>query len=160
MATQRVIKRYENRKLYDTETRQYIRLTDIARLVREGQEVAVIDNSTGSDITAQTLSKIIAEEGPSRPALSVESLHQLLRRGAQSATAGWEQLQKGINRRVQDALEQKTPLREMREEITRLKARIRELEESLSQYELEVTDGSNDDGGDGSESGRKPDGEA
>lgn len=152
----RAIKRYENRKLYDTESKQYVRLTDISELVRAGDEVVVIDNSTGADITAQTLSKIIADGGPSRPSLSVDSLHQLLRKGAQSATAGWEQLQQGINRRVHDALEQKSPLREMREEITRLKTRIKELEESLSQYELEVTDGRNDDGGDGSETGREP----
>jgi polyhydroxyalkanoate synthesis repressor PhaR len=147
----RLIKRYDNRKLYDTEARQYVRLPDIAELVRAGNEVVVLDNATGVDITAQTLGKIIAEGDPSRPALSVDYLHQLLRKGTASATAGWEQLQKGINRRVQGAFEQRSPLREMREEISQLKARIKELEESLSK--LEVSDERNDDERDGAKPG-------
>jgi polyhydroxyalkanoate synthesis repressor PhaR len=58
----RIIKRYSNRKLYDTETKQYITLERIADLVREGIELQVVDNSSGEDLTALTLSQIILEQ--------------------------------------------------------------------------------------------------
>jgi polyhydroxyalkanoate synthesis repressor PhaR len=56
------IKRYPNRKLYDTEARQYITLDGIAMLIRAGNEVQVIDHSTGEDLTAITLTQIILEQ--------------------------------------------------------------------------------------------------
>lgn len=57
-----VIKRYPNRKLYDTQAKQYITLDRIAEIIREGQEVQVIDHTTGEDITALTLSQVILEQ--------------------------------------------------------------------------------------------------
>ncbi len=57
-----VIKRYPNRKLYDTEARAYISLERVARLVRAGVEVQVVDHATGEDLTALTLSQIIVEQ--------------------------------------------------------------------------------------------------
>jgi polyhydroxyalkanoate synthesis repressor PhaR len=56
-----VIKRYANRKLYDTEAKKYISLQGIAAMIRSGESVQVIDNVSGDDITAQTLSQIILE---------------------------------------------------------------------------------------------------
>ena len=56
------IKRYANRKLYDTEARKYVRLDGIAELIRNGQEVEVIDNETGEDLTAIVLTQIIYEQ--------------------------------------------------------------------------------------------------
>jgi len=58
----RVIKRYSNRKLYDTQEKQYITLDQIANLVREGEELQVVDNTSGEDLTALTLSQIILEQ--------------------------------------------------------------------------------------------------
>jgi len=57
-----VIKRYPNRKLYDTEGKQYITLEGIAALIRESQDVQVVDYATGEDLTALTLSQIIFEQ--------------------------------------------------------------------------------------------------
>ena len=57
-----VIKRYPNRKLYNTDTKQYITLDGIAALIRAGQEVKVLDNTTREDITAVTLTHIIFEQ--------------------------------------------------------------------------------------------------
>jgi len=57
-----IIKRYPNRKLYDTETKSYINLAGIAALIRQGHEVQVVDNTTGEDITSLTLSQIILEQ--------------------------------------------------------------------------------------------------
>jgi polyhydroxyalkanoate synthesis repressor PhaR len=57
-----LIKRYPNRKLYDTDAKQYITLDGIASLIRRGEEVQVIDYSSGEDLTTLTLTQIILEE--------------------------------------------------------------------------------------------------
>ncbi len=57
-----VIKRYPNRKLYNTATKQYITLSGIADLIRQGEDVQVVDHATGEDLTALTLSQIIFEQ--------------------------------------------------------------------------------------------------
>ncbi len=57
-----VIKRYPNRKLYDTEARHYIALERVAELIRGGGEVQVVDHATGADITAVILSQVIADQ--------------------------------------------------------------------------------------------------
>jgi len=56
-----IIKRYRNRKLYNTQSKRYITLEEIEELIKEHEEVQVIDNPTGNDITAITLSQIIFE---------------------------------------------------------------------------------------------------
>jgi polyhydroxyalkanoate synthesis repressor PhaR len=57
-----VIKRYPNRKLYDTEAKQYITLEGIAALIRKRHDVQVVDHASGDDLTALTLSQIIFEQ--------------------------------------------------------------------------------------------------
>lgn len=57
-----LIKRYPNRKLYNTEAKQYITLQEIATLLRQGQEIQVVDHATGEDLTALTLSQVILEQ--------------------------------------------------------------------------------------------------
>lgn len=61
-----IIKRYPNRKLYDTESKQYITLDGIAELIRGGSEVTVIDHASGEDLTALTLTQIIVEQEKKR----------------------------------------------------------------------------------------------
>ncbi|MDB4938095.1 MAG: hypothetical protein JWP87_5067 [Labilithrix sp.] len=58
----RVIKRYSNRKLYDTKDSRYVTLLQIAEMVRTGEEVQIIDNNTKEDLTEVTLAQIIYEE--------------------------------------------------------------------------------------------------
>ncbi len=63
-----LIKKYANRKLYDTRTSRYITLDGIAQLVREGHDIKVVDRDTGSDLTQVTLSQVVLSEekrGPS-----------------------------------------------------------------------------------------------
>ena len=57
-----IIKRYPNRKLYDTEAKRYVTLENIALMIQEGREVQVIDHETGEDLTNLTLSQIIFEQ--------------------------------------------------------------------------------------------------
>lgn len=58
----RVVKRYGNRKLYDTQASRYVTLDRIAELVRSGDDLRIIDNETGEDLTALTFAQIILEE--------------------------------------------------------------------------------------------------
>ena len=62
MSEARVIKRYANRKLYDTRSSQYVTLDQIAQMIRAGEEVRVLDNSSKDDLTSVTLAQIIFEE--------------------------------------------------------------------------------------------------
>ena len=57
----RLIKRYPNRKLYDTEAKQYITLEGIAEMIRQGAEISVIDHASGEDLTTLILTQIIVE---------------------------------------------------------------------------------------------------
>jgi polyhydroxyalkanoate synthesis repressor PhaR len=57
----KIIKRYQNRKLYDTQQSCYVTLDDIAKMIRTNEDVMVIDNKTKNDITAATLTQIIFE---------------------------------------------------------------------------------------------------
>jgi len=56
-----VIKRYPNRKLYNTESKQYITLEEISKLIRQGDDVRVVDHASGEDLTTVTLTQIIFE---------------------------------------------------------------------------------------------------
>lgn len=58
----RLIKRYGNRKLYDTQESRYVTLEGIAGFVKQGEEVQVVDNDSGEDLTAVTFAQIILEE--------------------------------------------------------------------------------------------------
>ena len=62
----RVIKRYSNRKLYDTKDSRYVTLLQIAEMVRSGEEVQIIDNNSKEDLTEVTLAQIIYEEQKAR----------------------------------------------------------------------------------------------
>ncbi len=80
--TIRLIKRYGNRKLYDTLESRYITLEEIARLVRSGNDVKVIDNESGNDLTAITFAQIILEEEKRRSSLlSLGLLRELVQHG-------------------------------------------------------------------------------
>jgi polyhydroxyalkanoate synthesis repressor PhaR len=82
MGTERVIKRYTNRKLYDTDQSRYVTLDDIAKLIRENEEVRVIDNETQDDLTAVTFAQIILEEEKRKTNLvSVPFLRKLIHSG-------------------------------------------------------------------------------
>jgi polyhydroxyalkanoate synthesis repressor PhaR len=57
-----LIKRYPNRKLYDTERKKYIKLNDIVSFIQQGNDLQVVENETGEDITSLVLTQILLEE--------------------------------------------------------------------------------------------------
>ncbi len=77
----RVIKRYSNRKLYDTHDSRYVTLEQLAEVVRHGEEIQVVDKSTERDLTSATLAQIIFEEEKRQPKLPIERLREIIRGG-------------------------------------------------------------------------------
>jgi polyhydroxyalkanoate synthesis repressor PhaR len=142
----RLIKRYGSRKLYDTEESRYVSLEELAAWIRAGQQIRVIDNKSGDDVTAQTLTQIISEEGRrGRTLLPNELLHELIRIGEQAVSSGVEQLQSRMDRLVQASIDRIGPVRRAREEMARLRERLEELEDSLASIDVhrhEAADGS------------------
>jgi len=93
-----LIKRYANRKLYNTETSRYITLKGIADLLEADQEVKVIDNETGEDITSVTLSQILVDTERDGRSVPGNLLSELFQRGG-------DVLYGAVRKRVDDASE-------------------------------------------------------
>jgi polyhydroxyalkanoate synthesis repressor PhaR len=133
----RIVKRYESRKLYDTEESRYVSLDEIAVWVRAGQEVQIIDNRSSQDVTAQTLTQIILEEGRNgRSGIPADVLRDLVRFGERTLTSGVEHVQQSMDKMVKASIDRLGPVRQAREEMTRLRSRLEELEESLAELEI------------------------
>jgi polyhydroxyalkanoate synthesis repressor PhaR len=93
-----LIKRYANRKLYNTDTSRYITLKGIAKLLDDGEEVRVVDNETGEDITQVALSQILVDNKRAKEDPSDTLLTQILTRGGDA-------LYGAIRKSVDDATE-------------------------------------------------------
>ncbi len=131
----RLIKRYDNRKLYDTAASEYVSLSDIAGLVRSGETVRVVDNTTGQDLTAQTLTQVILEEGKEgRTAIPSDILHDLLRRSEEALDSGLDQIRTTVDDLIQGSMGRLRRLmqRPRSREVDELRAQLRTLERQLS----------------------------
>ena len=89
-----LIKRYANRKLYNTQTSRYITLKGIADLLEAGEDVRVIDNESGEDITSITLSQILVDTERSNRAVPGNLLSGLFQRGGDAL---YEALSRGVD---------------------------------------------------------------
>ncbi|MEK6706423.1 MAG: polyhydroxyalkanoate synthesis regulator DNA-binding domain-containing protein [Bdellovibrionota bacterium] len=78
----KIIKRYQNRKLYDTHESSYVTLDEIAKMIKGGEDLKVIDNKTKNDITAATLTQLLYEsERKAKTQPSVDLLKEIIRHG-------------------------------------------------------------------------------
>lgn len=76
----RTIKKYANRRLYDTHASRHVTLEGVRRLITEGEDIVVVDDTTGLDITRNILLQVIAEqEHGTQPILSAAMLRYLIR---------------------------------------------------------------------------------
>jgi polyhydroxyalkanoate synthesis repressor PhaR len=115
-----LIKRYANRKLYNTSSSRYITLKGISELIREGHEIQVIDNETGEDITSIALSQILVDDqkqhrdaasGVSGQLLSEiiqkggDALYGALRRSVDDAQGNLAEIRDNVRRWIQPARE-------------------------------------------------------
>ena len=102
MAETRIVKRYANRKLYDTQRSRYVTLEQIADMIRSGEDVKIVDNNSKEDLTAITLTQIIFEEEKKQSFLPLSALRNIIQSGAnnisQVATQAGERV-RGIFKR-------------------------------------------------------------
>lgn len=82
----KVIKRYTNRKLYDTVESRYVTLDEIAEMVKQGIEVKIVDNRTKEDLTSVTLAQIVFEEEKKKNQMPLSVLREIIRRPGDSIT--------------------------------------------------------------------------
>lgn len=186
--SKRVVKRYSNRKLYDTRESRYVTLLQIAEMVRAGEEVQIIDNATKDDLTEVTLAQIIYEEQKQHSrSVPLQTLRDLIhqrgeklmtqlregplgrlipgegekKEGEETVAAApdehstyggtpakedkkgildksreaIESLQAGLDERIKTALTSFSPFQQLQAEVTRLQARVEELEAKLGKKE-------------------------
>lgn len=106
----RVIKKYANRRLYDAVASRHVTLKDIHQLIAQGEQVKVLDDTSGEDITRSVLLQIVAEqEHFGKPILSVQLLHSILRF---YGTAMEELTSQYLEKSVERWLEQQQALRQ------------------------------------------------
>jgi polyhydroxyalkanoate synthesis repressor PhaR len=142
--TTRLITRYGSRKLYDTNARRYVSLDALAKHVRDGEHLRVVDKSTGQDVTAQTLALVVYEQArQGEPLVTSELLHDVIRSGV-------GQLQEQVGQLVQSGVDRVKPLLRAREEMERLRAGMAGIERTLKELA-----GSNDRGSRRAALGRK-----
>ncbi|MEM8556845.1 MAG: polyhydroxyalkanoate synthesis regulator DNA-binding domain-containing protein [Bacteroidota bacterium] len=164
----RLIKRYGSRKLYDTAESRYIALDEIARLIRDGEEIRVEDSKTGEDVTATVLTQLIAEESRRDGATLPQGfLHDVIRMGerlgenalrvGENAMRAGEQAVRASSesvRQVQQQVEgfmktsldriaptRVSPVTDIRDEMERLRARLEALEQSLDHLDADAAEG-------------------
>ena len=87
MSEARIIKRYANRKLYDTQHSRYVTLDQIAEMIRGGDDVKIVDNKTKEDLTSVTLAQIIFEEEKRQKSfLPLQAMRNIIQSGGESIT--------------------------------------------------------------------------
>jgi len=149
-----LIKKYPNRRLYNTSSRAYVNLNDLAAFIRKGEKVQVVDAKTGEDLTRVVLTQIIVEDAKDAPTgLPLELLRQLImasdRAGHEfimwylkSAFDTYEKVQDAMQHRLQDVgsaalsplslvknLLTVPPAKSPDDEIEQLRRRVAELEQ-------------------------------
>jgi polyhydroxyalkanoate synthesis repressor PhaR len=109
MTPSRIIKKYPNRRLYDTEISSYITLEDVRQLIVEGEQFVVRDARSGADLTRQVLMQIISEhEEQGQPIFSTELLTQVIRFRGDALQGAMSSF---LDRSLQFFLEQQQTLR-------------------------------------------------
>ncbi len=120
MSNRKVVKRYANRKLYDTERSCYVTLDDISSMIKAGEDVQVVDNKSGEDLTTVTFAQIIFESEKKNSVMPLSLLRGLIQDGgdaighfyrdqvdqvrakAQDIRTATEKLQKDVENRIEN----------------------------------------------------------
>jgi polyhydroxyalkanoate synthesis repressor PhaR len=139
----KIIKRYTNRKLYDTVESRYVTLDEIAEMVKAGTEVKILDNRTKEDLTSVTLAQIIFEEEKKTSKMSLRTLKDLIRHGGERAAQIVEDTQAELRGRVEavkQAAEQRvqTLLKSGQQTSDRAKEMVAASQEAVAQFQRRV----------------------
>lgn len=134
----RIVKRYSNRKLYDTEDKRYVTLEEVAALVRAGADVKVLDNETEEDLTTVTLSQILLDkERKHKSTLPKSFFTNVLQSGAKIKDALVEQADRFFGPGLENALKglripSRSEFETLAKTVAALEAKIAELEKKLN----------------------------
>jgi polyhydroxyalkanoate synthesis repressor PhaR len=127
----KIVKRYSNRKLYDTQRSRYVTLDEIAKMIKAGEEVTIIDNESKEDLTSVTLTQIIYEEEKRESRMPLAMLRNLIQTGGTT-------LQDFFDKQV------KTPVGQMRDSaqkgVEELKQSAEHIREAATRGVSELTD--------------------
>jgi polyhydroxyalkanoate synthesis repressor PhaR len=151
MAEQKaVIKKYENRRLYDTAASRYVNLDDVARMVREGVDLQVVDAKTGDDLTRVILTQVIMEDAKGHESglpldllrklivASDRATHEFLTWYLTTVTEMYQKAQGALQTRPLELVRNlfsspPVPPPAPAEELDALRRRVQELEDRLEQ---------------------------
>lgn len=143
----KVIKRYQNRKLYDTQDSCYVTLEDIRDMIKQGDEVQIIDNASKEDLTSVTFAQIIfEEEKKTKGILPLNTFKQIIASGGEAlkelvqksiVTAGREiqQVKTFVDKQIKPTVESVQSIPTVAQEIKNLRSKIEMLEFKLREYE-------------------------
>lgn len=145
--TLKIIKRYQNRKLYDTQDSCYVTLEDIRDMIKEGFDIQVIDNASKEDLTSVTFAQIIFEEEKKQKGiLPLHLFKQIITSGEEVikifVQKSWESGKKEIqhvkefvDQKIKPTVESVQNIPTVASEIRHLKLKIEVLEKKLKDYE-------------------------
>ncbi len=143
----RIIKRYQNRKLYDTEDSCYVTLEDISEMIKLGDDVEVVDNHTQEDLTAVTLAQIILEEQKKKTnALPVNAFKQIIQSGGEaikdimqktfvSGAREFENVRSFVDGKVKPAVENIQQISHINGELRSIHSKLNSLERKLREHD-------------------------
>ena len=124
----RLVKRYGNRKLYDTSESRYVTLDEIGRWVKAGEDVKIVENDTGEDLTAVTFAQIILEEERRKSGLlPLRVLRELIQHGETALQGIAATVDRGIGA-IRSAPERAT---QRVQELVQLSDRLAELQKRM-----------------------------
>jgi polyhydroxyalkanoate synthesis repressor PhaR len=147
----KIIKRYQNRKLYDTSDSCYVTLEDIGEMIKQGDEVQIIDNQTKEDLTAVTLAQIIFEEQKKKThVLPLSTFRQIIQSGGEtirgivnkaveSGGREFQHVREIVDEKIRPTMEHIRELPAVQTEVKNLKQKIEALEAKLKGYEKKGT---------------------
>lgn len=135
----RLIKRYDNRKLYDTVSSSYVSLEQIGDLIRAGEQVRIVDKHERQDLTARILTQVLLEEGrkkgESQPPTPL--LHEWIRRSEEVLQSGFRKVREGVDEWLEKPI-QRGLLKERKEHMQHVWRQIELLEESIDRLEKKL----------------------
>ncbi len=142
----KIIKRYQNRKLYDTSDSCYVTLEDISDMIKQGEEVEILDNTTKEDLTAVTLAQIIFEEQKKKThVLPLKTFREIIQGGGEAlkeiVTRGAREIssvREFVDDKVMPAVNNITELPAVKGEVMELIRRMGRMEKRLSALERKV----------------------
>lgn len=134
--SERLIRRYANRKMYDVESSHYVSLSDLAEMIRAGESIRVTNKNGDKDYTAKVLQQIILDQTRESEKASVSTLHEWVRIGGSYLDQQLDEFMSGMDGWIRDRT---TRLFKglNRGDFNRLKKKVNELEKKVNELEKE-----------------------